>query len=106
MRNKVLATAVMGAWLFMGAQCSTSSDVLGIISQVQAAAASACGFVPTVETILDITKLNNELLKNATDIAHAICDAVNKAPQAKKAGKPADTGATVNGVVVRGYVVG
>lgn len=96
---KKLTIALLSAWLFMGAMCSTT-DVGDLIAKVQAATTQACSFVPTAETILAIFATNNPALSNAAAIASAICGAV-----APHTGGKLATEVTVGGVPVHGYFV-
>lgn len=88
------------------AGCQTTSESrLGIIQAVQDAATKACGFVPTVNTIVKILNLSLPGLGAATEIAGAICKQV----QAQAAIPPGDRAASpppqVEGVRIEGYRV-
>ena len=76
---------------------TTQTDIQNIIAQVQANTRIACGFVPTVTTILNIIGTAIPAVGVATSIAAAICAAV--APP-MMAGRKAFVSKTVRGYKV------
>ncbi len=98
--KKVLLTAVLSSFLFIGAMCGTT-DIAGLIAQVQSATTKACAFVPTAETIIAIFATNNAALASAEAIASSICAGVK--PHAASAQLVAPV--LVGGVKVEGYFI-
>lgn len=80
-------------------------------TQVQQTAVQICGFLPAVEAVAGILKLNNPLLAAPDAIANAICNAVKPqaasakglAPRGAQASAP--VAAEVAGVTVTGRFV-
>ena len=115
--RKILILAMLGASLSLGA-CATApvvtqpgGNVGGIpaslgdttVAQIRDAAAQACGFVPTVQTMQGLAAsfftggaLINTIVSKVED---AICAAVTK----KKSARRGISGPEVNGVPIRGY---
>ncbi len=65
------------------------------VSQVQKIASDVCRFEPTAQTVLNIFNSGSPLLDTASEIASAVCSAINTP---RSAGQPP----TVNGVTVQG----
>ena len=100
--------------LFIIGGCTTT-QVTSFIGQVQAAAATACLFVPTVDTILAVAAqlgfspaMVAEAAVNA--VTSAICSQVPPTSSARyrtlaplKTGGPATTVGTIGGVTVNGW---
>lgn len=109
MIKKFLASASVVAALALGA-CDTTGGVVPptsttntLISQIQAGAATACSFVPTVETVTGIVSSfisgGSAINSMASAVVNAICGAVTpKAGAKRRGGAP-----VVNGVRVQGY---
>jgi hypothetical protein len=70
----VLAAAGMAVSL---TACNTSEQTAATIDDIQKAAMTACGFLPTANTILAIFN-SNPAVTTASAVATAICAAVEK----------------------------
>lgn len=112
MRKAASAALVAGTLTFGG--CSTT-QVTDFLSQVQAATATACAFVPTIDTILGVAQtlgFQPAAIAGAaiTTVANAICTKVPAPASAKflalprRGATPANAG-TVNGVTINGWRV-
>jgi hypothetical protein len=100
--------------LFILGGCTTT-QVTTFLGQVQADAASACLFVPTIDTILAVAAelgFSPAMAAAAAvnSVTSAICSQVPPPSSARygtlaplKAGGPASTVGTVGGVVVNGW---
>ncbi len=112
MRKWLVSTALAGSLVIGG--CSTM-QVTNFLGQVQAATASACLFVPTIDTILAVA---GALGIPATAIAGAAINTIanticSKVPPPSSArykslspqGGPAKTIGTVNGIFINGWRV-
>jgi hypothetical protein len=112
---KKIASVVLVAAALSG--CSTLK-ALGVsdatVTSIQQAAVSVCGFLPTVETVVNLVSGGIGTVPGA--VAQAICTAVaaNQAPAGMAVGRfgaPASTpktlapGANVNGIAIQGSFV-
>lgn len=98
MRMLLIAAASLCALAGCTTTIPTGDDT---VAKAQAAAKTACSFLPTAETVADIIKANDPALSTAKAIANAICNALNPETPAGimtlfKAVP------TVDGVVIRG----
>jgi len=91
-------------------------DVTTFLAQVQSTAASACMFVPTIETILAVAQAlgftpATEVGTAVNTVANAICSKVPPPTSARfralppKGVGPARAIGSVNGIVIRGWRV-
>lgn len=106
--RKLLIAAALSCGL---AGCATTSGTPSIdVGQVQQAAIAACGFLPTVETVVGIIATfatggaAAPVVATAEGVAEAICSAVVPKAAARRGGAPAAPPA-VNGVVIHGQFV-
>jgi hypothetical protein len=112
LRRKILGILTAGAVALGGC---TTTQITGFLGQVQAAAAQACQFVPTIDTILAIAGSLGFAPATAaagavTAVASVICSKVPppvsaqyKALAPLRAGGPASTAGTINGVPINGW---
>ena len=90
-----------------GAVTTVQPTMAQIIEAVQAACTTACKFVPTAATIAAIITASNPGVTTAAAVSKAICTALETTPPltlGKKAARKYG-GATVNGVVIEGWLV-
>jgi len=83
--------------------CGVTNPFTGVpitAADVQAAAVSACGFLPTAATVANIIAAGNPTLTTATTVAQAICSAVTA-----HGGRLGGAAPNVNGVAVHGRFV-
>lgn len=100
MRKFLVAAALVS----LVAGCTVTAQQAGDkVRDVQDAAARACSFIPTVQTVLDIFLAKNNTYQSAGAIASAICQAITINPMAE--GPGGRKAPTVNGVVIRGWYV-
>ncbi len=67
---------ILAAALGLSACSSSATDIAAQIAAVQKTAMQVCGFLPYATTIAAIIGKNVAGLKDATDIAKSICDAI------------------------------
>jgi len=94
-----------GAAALLLASCTSSVDVGTIISQAQAAAVAACGFLPAAETITAMVTAGNVQAANGLTEGKTIADLICAAETAKKAVPGAPKSVSVDGVPVTGWFV-
>lgn len=85
--------------------CATDGGMTGStdsIKKVQAAAVSACRFLPAAKFVADLLLSGNVLVSTAESVAGEICNAVTNRPLADG---PGDRRPRVRGMVVRGQFV-
>ncbi len=109
MRKSIIATFTA---LFLLGGCSTV-QVTNFLSQVQSATATACAFVPTLDTILNVAAALGIPAAGITGaaintIAGVICQQVPPPASARfrslaTPGGPAHAVGSVNGVVIQGW---
>mgnify|MGYP001596476335 CR=1 FL=1 len=108
--RKTIIAAVASLSLLAG--CSTV-QVTNFLSQVQSATATACAFVPTLDTILNVAAALGIPAAGITGaaintIANVICHQVPPPASARyrslaTPGGPAQAIGSVNGVVIQGW---
>lgn len=118
--KRILLGVVLVAPLALGGCITTGGGVPNVndpvidqqIANVQSIAVKVCGFLPTVSTIVNIAATFSgvgPVAGAASQVANAICSAVNAAPVTKSISRRAPVGnmtfGTVRGVPVRGQVV-
>lgn len=114
--RKALKQSVVAIGLCVGlAGCqtagSTTPGAVDPIAQVQAAAQTACRFLPTAATVASIIAAANPALSTAGAVAQAICSAVtavapSSAPRALAASATGDrTYGAVGSVLVQGRFI-
>lgn len=89
--------------------CGTTGGITPItipiaIADVQNAAVTACGFLPTATTITSILAVNDPALTTAVAVAQAICAAVAAAPKAgakRGLAKPSIDGVIISGTFIQ-----
>jgi hypothetical protein len=108
MRNLVLASALSlslagCATAPVPAPSPVATPATGIVSQVQSATVTACKFLPTAQTVLNLAGLFTDVsaLGPVTSIAQQICAAV--AAPAGRLGRRAEP--RVRGVAIKGRFV-
>lgn len=104
----VLAFGLATAGLPMGG-CSTlqqlavpgaiTKEIQPVIDAAQQIAATACGFLPTVESIVNVLALNNPLLSTPEQMANAFCAAVTPASIGRGQAAVSKAGASGSGMV-------
>ena len=105
--TRLILVAPMAAAIAL-AGCVTTSGTNSIVAEVQALTAAAdafkvtaCAFVPTATTIINIIAKGNPALATASEIATAICAAVAPKPALRRAA----LAPMVDGVIVEGHFV-
>jgi activator of 2-hydroxyglutaryl-CoA dehydratase len=105
----MLSLAVAGCATVPGSQPTGSASgqdtqAAAIVAHVQAATTTACKFLPTAKTILDIVGTFTDVvaLSPVTSVADAICNAVSAQGSGKLARRSTPR---VRGVVVKGRFV-
>lgn len=103
---KIVQAAVVAACLVLGA-CSTTalnsfvSQLQGDIAVIQPAVSSitqtACGFIPTIDTIAGIISANNPVVTSVDDVATAICKSLVSATSGARVANPRVGAVTVHG---------
>lgn len=96
-----------GAAALLLASCTSSVDVATIISQAQAAAVAACGFLPAAETITALVTAGNVQAANGLTEGKTIADLICSAETKKSVIERAIPGSKVDigGVVINGWFV-
>ena len=103
MRSSILKVLPLVGTLFV-AGCGTTNPFTGSVitpADVQAAAVSACGFLPTVSSVAALITAS-PAVGTAVGIASLICAAV---VPAKSSARLRAVAPTVNGVVIHGRFV-
>jgi hypothetical protein len=109
--RKTMIAAVTALFLLTG--CSTT-QITNFLGQVQADAAAACLFVPTIDTILAVASALGIPLTNiagaaVNTVANAICSQVPPPASARfkslspQGGGPAKTVGNFNGIPINGW---
>lgn len=106
--KRILLTCTLGLMLAGCAgtvtpqQATTKVDeIKAKVEQARTVATQLCGFLPTVNTVLNIFSSSSGLA-NASVVAQAVCDAVTNRPAADGPGRKAKVaGVTVHGKFVR-----
>jgi hypothetical protein len=95
MIRNIRTLAVVGALALGGCQYFTDSSGKFDISGAQKLAVSICAFEPTAQTVLSIFNTGSPALGTASQVANAICQAVNTPRSAGT--KPVVAGVPVEG---------
>src|SRR5437763_1142271 len=67
------------------ATAAPAQNATNVVQNVQDAAVSACGFLPTTRSIEDLVTAVSAQIKQASQLANQICTALKSAPESRSA---------------------